>query len=217
VTDFQALRAFVEAGGTLYCSYDGLAVDGFEELFGVDIVCSSVPQGDAWSLHVPGRESPLSGPLPSPISPLHVKRHLSVSARSAKGMSSSLLVNEYGQGHAVLVTIPFEFCLAMTPYAFEHGCQPYHEVYSFVGKLAGIKGMQAEANPAVETREFSSGARRVIVLANHEPHVHTVSVIVPGGAAQRAWSWRRNAPVRLEEGVLRLKLGPSEGDIVEIT
>ncbi|MGE5587597.1 MAG: beta-galactosidase [Clostridia bacterium] len=217
VTDFAALKAFVGAGGTLYCSYDGLAVDGLEELFGVDIACSSIPRGDTWSVEVPGCGRALSGPLPKPIPALLARKHLGVSARSGKGLISSLAVNEYGRGHAVLVTLPFELYLATTPYVFEHGCQPCHAVYSFVGRLAGIRSAQMEANPAVETREFSSPGRRVIVVVNHEPRGQTVSIAVPEGARQQpAWSWRQNAPVQSDEGVLRLTLGPSEGDIVEM-
>ena len=216
VTDFAALKAFVGAGGTLYCSYDGLAVDGLEELFGAGIACSSVPQGDSWSVDAPGCECALQGPLPKPTPALLARKHLSLSARRGDGLNSGLVVNEYGQGHAVLVTLPFELYLATTPYAFEHGRHPYHAIYSYVASLAGIRGAQIEPNPAVEIREFASPERRALVVVNHDPQGQTVRIAVPQGGGRPAWSWRLNAPLPSDDGVLRLTLGPSEGDIVEM-
>jgi beta-galactosidase len=45
ISDFTLLREFVESGGTLYCSYDGVAIDGMEEVFGISILHVSVPAG----------------------------------------------------------------------------------------------------------------------------------------------------------------------------
>ncbi|MBC7083389.1 MAG: beta-galactosidase [Bacillota bacterium] len=215
VTDFAALRAFAEAGGTLYCSYDGLAVDGMEDLFGASVTCASTPQGDVWSVGVPGCERTPAGPLPKPTPALLARKHLSLSAYG-DSLNSGFIVNQYGRGHSLLVTLPFELYLATTPYAFEQAQHPYHEVYSYVASLAGIRSAHVEPNPAVEVREFASPDRRALVVVNHDPRQQTVRIAIPQAGGRPAWSWRRNAPLPSNDGTLRLTLGPSEGDIVEI-
>lgn len=222
VTDFAALKAFVEAGGTLYCSYDGLAVDGLGELFRVGVVSSSVPQGDTWSLSLPGSGPVLSGPLPKPVPPILARKHLAVSGCSedANGSGRGIVVSEYGQGHAVLVTMPFELYLATTPYAFEDESQPYHAVYSLVGKLAGLPdgAHVCDRGPDVEVKEFVSAERRAIVAVNHGRQQQAVRIRVSAENARRrpAWSWRQERPISAAGGALELALGPSEGDIVEL-
>ncbi|MGE5571826.1 MAG: cellulase family glycosylhydrolase [Bacteroidota bacterium] len=215
VSDFAALRAFVESGGTLYCSYDGLAVDGMDDLFGASVTCASTPQGDVWSVDVPGCERTLVGPLPKPTPALLARKHLSLSARG-DSLNPGFVVNEYGRGHALLVTLPFELYLATTPYAFEQAQHPYHAVYSYVASLAGIKGALIDPNPAVEVREFASPDRRTLVVVNHDPRGQTVHIAVPQAGGRSAWSWRRNVPLPSDDGALWLTFGPSEGDIVEM-
>ncbi|MGE5594028.1 MAG: cellulase family glycosylhydrolase [Betaproteobacteria bacterium] len=221
VTDFAALKAFVQAGGTLYCSYDGIAVDGLEELFCVSVVSSSIPRDDTWFLGLPGGDGALTGPLPKPVPAILARRHLTVSARSGNGrdLNHSIVTSEYGRGHAVLVTMPFELYLATTPYAFEDGSQPYHAVYSFVGSLAGLaeSAHVSDPGPDVEVKEFASAERKAIVAVNHGQREQMVRIRVSEGTRrQPAWSWRQESPISAAGGAFELALGPSQGDIVEL-
>ncbi|MDI7246108.1 MAG: cellulase family glycosylhydrolase [Bacillota bacterium] len=246
VSDFAALRAFVESGGTLYCSYDGLAVDGMEDLFGASIIGSSLPREDTWTVEMPGamaagapppaREAPgpehgggreriaVSGPVPRPAPALLGRKHLNIVGRGTDGAPSdrelrrSLITYEYGRGKTVFVAFPLELYLAMTPYAFEAGQDPYHDIYAHVARLGGIQGIQQQHSPAVEVREFASPERKAFVVVNHEPSEQAVRIAIPAEDARRcAWSWRRNAPLPSDYGALQLTLGPSEGDIVEMS
>jgi len=57
ISDFAHLQGFVKSGGTLYCSYDGIAISEMEEVFGTTILHASVPQGDEWAVKFLGSSS----------------------------------------------------------------------------------------------------------------------------------------------------------------
>ncbi len=215
ISDFTLLREFVESGGTLYCSYDGIAIDGMEEVFGMTILHAGVPPGNNWAVKVPRLKQPLSGPLPEPLGLSRRKRLNFASAIGGTCDCREVIVNRYGEGHAIFIGFPFELYLATTPYVFEQ--DEYYEIYSLVAKTAGLDVAWKGRNPAIEVRRFTGPGRNVFVVVNHEPQEQVVSIPVPadteGGSAR---SWKRKAGIEITDDMLSFALGPSEGDLIEI-
>ncbi len=215
ISDFAHLRDFVKSGGTLYCSYDGVAVSGMEEVFGMTVFHASAPQGNEWIVEVPGRKTPLSGPIPEQLG-LARRKHLNFACSTGSICDSQgVVVNRYGEGHAIFVGFPLELYLAMTPYVFDKDA--YYEIYSLVAKTAGLDVAWKDPNPVIEVRRFTSPERDAFVVVNHEPQEHLVNISVPDDIGRRsARSWRHRTETEVKDGKISLVLGPSEGDIVEI-
>jgi beta-galactosidase len=215
ISDFTLLREFVESGGTLYCSYDGVAVDGMEEVFGISILHASVPQGSEWTVKVPGLEAPLRGPLPAPPG-LARRKHLnfSIAAQGTPGCRE-VIVNRYGKGNAIFIGFPLELCLATTPHILDEDA--YYEIYSLVARTAGLDVEWKGSNPAIEVRRFTAPGRDVFVVVNHEPKEQVVNIGVPANTGDGlARSWRHEAGIEIKDGKISFVLGPSEGDLIEI-
>lgn len=215
ISDFAYLQDFVKSGGTLYCSYDGIAISGMEEVFGTTILHASVPQGDEWAVKVPGLEQPLSGLVPEPLG-LARRKHLNfASATGGIGGCQDVTVNRYGQGHAIFVGFPFELYLATTPYVFDQ--DEYWEIYSLIAKTAGLDVEWKGRNPAIEVRRFTGPGRDVFVVVNHEPEEQVVNIPLPADARSGSVrSWRDLSGIEISDGMLSFALGPSEGDLIEI-
>jgi endo-1,4-beta-mannosidase len=217
VSDFAVLKELVKSGGTLYASYDGFAIDGMEEVFGASILHASVPSGSKWTVKVPGLIKPLSGPFPTPLN-LSRRKHLNfagaVATRGRTG-NEEIVVNRYGEGHAILVGFPLELYLSMTPYIFEQDA--YYELYSFVARTAAVREERKDRNPAIEVREFTGSGRDVFVVVNHKPSEQVVKIPVSANAkSSSAKSWRRKAEIDVADGEVSFTLEPSEGDVIEI-
>ena len=221
VSDFAILKEFVKSGGTLYASFDGFAIDGMDEVFGVPILHASAPSGSKWTVKVPGLIKPLSGSFPTPLN-LSRRKHLNFAgAASTCGRTGDeeIFVNRYGKGHAILVGFPLELYLATTPYIFEQDA--YYEVYSFVARTAAIREEWKGRNPAIEVREYTAPGRNVFVVVNHEPSEQVVKISMPAnvpanGKSSSARSWRRKADIDVIDGEISFTLGPSEGDVIEM-
>lgn len=148
VSQWVSLRDYVRAGGVLYCSYDGAALPGMEEVFGVS------PE-DAIPFVPPGRKRLLFS--------LAGARVL-----SRIGDEPVLTVHECGAGRALFLSFPLELALSYVPDAFGAGADAAAD--------SGLDAI-VDAGAGVGTA-FSAIYRQAVLLAELGRHAGSLRPVI---------------------------------------
>ncbi|TDA69965.1 MAG: hypothetical protein D9V47_04075 [Clostridia bacterium] len=171
---WRRLEAFVRAGGVLYLSYAGLAVEGLAETFGVQLVGREVRKGEIVLRQEGGPDLSL-GPARFPslrIRPVEAKV-LAVEA----GGPPIFCRHSLGKGRAFLLTYPLEAGLAG-----RGELHPAFSLYRHLAREAGLVEGEDDWQPCLtETRLFLPEAAEErearagwLVAVNHGQSAATV-------------------------------------------
>ncbi len=175
--DWMRLQAWVKAGGTLYLSHGGAYLADFRELFGLRIVDRVETPTGPQRLTIDGATSEFLIPDAKAADLLLNTGGATVHAADHNGpVLSEHLV---GTGRAWF-----------SRYPIEHGCRrldPLPEaavaLYRRLRDAAGIAPLAVETPPGVEAVAMRDGARRLIIVVNHNRAQAQVRVGVAGWRA----------------------------------
>ncbi|ADL69415.1 Beta-galactosidase trimerisation domain protein [Thermoanaerobacterium thermosaccharolyticum DSM 571] len=163
---WMRIMDYVKSGGTLYASYDGISVDGFDELFGIETQYSIVPKGDSVSIYLEERGLKLK------YDTLKFNKRLiakpttcSVIGYDNEG-NPAVVMNKFGKGNAVLVTYPVELYLSYMPDVYKD--DKTYEIYKFTEDLSRIKPKIEVESPFIEVKEFEYKGKKLVIFINHE-------------------------------------------------
>lgn len=157
---------FVKNGGTLYASYDGISVEGFDEVFGVDTQYSMVPRESTVSIYAEDHKIKLN------YNALKFNKRLIVKPTTGHVIGNdnegnpAIVVNKYGKGNAILVTYPVELYLSYMPDVYKD--DKTYMIYKHAKDLAEIKSKITVESPYVEVKEFDYKGKELVMLINHE-------------------------------------------------
>lgn len=157
---------FVKNGGTLYASYDGISVEGFDEVFGVKTLYSMVPKNEAVLLHCGEFEINLN------YKALKFNKRLIVKPTTGRIIANddesnpAIVVNKYGKGNAVLITYPVELYLSYMPDVYKD--DKTYMIYKYAEDLAEIKSKISIESPYIEVKVFDYKDKELAMLINHE-------------------------------------------------
>lgn len=209
VRTWRRLADWVAAGGTLYASYDGLALPGMEEVFGLRVEDAYPREADAdapWALQP---EDGDDGAAPWARYRGLGRKRLRVAPAGARVVARlagepAVLVHRYGAGHAFFVTDPVEAILAATPGAYRRDAS--HRLYALAAAAAGVEPRWATGHPDVEARGLATGAGEAVLLVSHAPEDEVVVLRppadLPPGARlvdlESGEEWPAAAPARVE-------------------
>jgi hypothetical protein len=164
---WSELLARVEAGSTLYVSFDNVVLAGLEVDFGVKVLTRS--RRDAPG-HFTFKDDARSLPLASAI-------HLQLEAGRATVLATEPDGNPaftcctFGRGCIFLLTTPIESTLATTPGAFQTG--PYVDAWRIYARIFDVvtpRRVWRKTSPMIAITEHPQDERRrVVVLINHHP------------------------------------------------
>jgi endo-1,4-beta-mannosidase len=220
---WEAARAYVNQGGTLYASLCAdAAIPGMADLFGASL-----------SDHVPVEEVVIK--LVKPFGNLAVgtefhyradastMRHwpatldvTSGAVIAADGSGRPAIVsNTYGRGKTLLSAYPLESYLAIQPAAFESP-ESTHRIYRALAEWAGIQSAFSTSDPSVEVAGLTAGERGYAVLANHSPEQKQIIVISNLPLKEVVWiKTNGKQPLPLFEHAWRIDIPAYDGTIVE--
>lgn len=163
---WMKIMDFVRDGGTLYTSYDGLSIDGFDELFGIETQYSIVPKDDIASIYINNNENKLSYSTNGSSKKLTIKpKTCDIIGYDDEGCPA-IVTNRFGKGKAVLVTYPIELYLSYMPDVYK-GDKTY-EIYKFAKGLSTIKTKIEAKSPFIEVKEFDYRGKDFVLFINHE-------------------------------------------------
>ena len=160
------IKEFVKEGGTLYLSYDGIAVEGLEEVFGIKIDYFMVPEEEFVEIE----STNLSVKLKYKALPLIKRLILKAKEGEVFGVdrkgNPSIVVNKYGKGRAVFVAYPIELYLSYMPNVYKK--DQSFKIYRLLKELAGIKYRLEIDSPYLEVKEFHIEEEVLVFIINHE-------------------------------------------------
>lgn len=172
---WQRVIDFVADGGTVLASYNGVAFNGMDELFGFKRnVCakhssgpisvlptSSLPNMDDFNINNQG--------LPR----LYVSQEFAALARSEDG-HPLVTYSPYGEGNAIFITIPLELALAQEPEVLER--VEAYKLYHHAGSLADLSSPFITEYPGIEHARFIYDDRKMLIVINHTRQARTLSL-----------------------------------------
>ena len=219
---WEAARAYVEQGGTLYASLCAdAAIPGMADLFGASL-----------SDHVPALEALIRlvkpfGSLPSGTE-FHLRASSTIKHWPATLYVSSgtviaeddagrpaLVSNQFGQGRTLVSAYPLESCLAVQPAAFE-GDESTHLLYRALAEWAGIRPVFSTDVPGVEIAGLTAGARGYAILANHGPQQKQITVVSKLDLKEvNQITYQGRQLLALQERAWRMEIPAYDGAIVE--
>lgn len=169
---WKKLVEFVSDGGSLYCSYNGVAFPELEDLFGIDIVSQAFP------LEVEDFQLKSKNVMINYHTTLD--KVIDVEAQEErviawnKNNRPAVVKNHYNKGLTVFVTHPIEYYLSFMP-----GAAQSNKSYLFY-KIAGgmIKNSIEYENQFVESKLFHKEDVKYLILANLENKASTFVVNV---------------------------------------
>lgn len=165
VDQWHRVEEFVENGGTIYTSYDGMAVEGFDNVFGVETQYFMVPRGKYVNINFEKLGSRLS------YDALKYNKRLICSTNhgEAEGFDDdgnpAIIVNRYGKGRAVLVTYPVELYLSYMPDVYRN--DETYKIYKLAKQLSGVHNNFELDSPFVETKSMKCGSDDFVLVINH--------------------------------------------------
>ena len=214
-SDWRRLAKFVEDGGTLYMSYDGVALEGMGDVFGID-VRYPVNEGEGTLLRLC---------RPETVDNPEADRTLPVSNRTGRRMiaepenamalwsrddaSPAVTAAKFGHGRAVFCDFPLELSLSYEPDAYQRGV--YEEIYKDAVSLSKWQEPAWTDSPdASATVLKSKGDDRWLVLVNFSHEPRNVAVWWPGATSVTAIA--TGEEFRCDsEGRFRVSLRSNEG------
>lgn len=188
---------YVKSGGTLYASYDGIAVEGFDEVFGIETQYSMVPKDNIASIYIEDRKIKLN------YSTLKFNKHLIVKPTTCSVIgydnegNPAVVINKFGKGSAVLVTYPVELYLSYMPDVYK-GDKTY-EIYKLAKKCSNMEFKIESGSPFVEAKEFEYKGKKLVVFINHED----IDVKVEANISGRVKDLISNKEIDLENFVIK--------------
>jgi beta-galactosidase len=220
---WEAARAYVDQGGTLYASLCAdAAIPGMGRLFGATL-----------SDHAPAEDVLLT--LVKPFGSLPVGSEFRFRADASSGRywpatldvttgtviavdgygRPALVANTCGRGKTLLGAYPLESYLAVQPAAFE-GPESTHLLYRALAEWAGIQPMFSTDVPGVEAAGLTASRRGYAVLANHGPEPKQVTIVsnLSLKEVNRIISHGRQ-PLSLQDRAWRMEIPAYDGAIVE--
>ncbi|MGB9780934.1 beta-galactosidase trimerization domain-containing protein [Caldanaerobacter sp.] len=160
------IKEFVKQGGTLYLSYDGIAVEDLEEVFGVKIDYFMVPREEFVEIE----STNLATKFRYKALPFNKRLILKVKEGEVFGVDKegnpSIVVNKYGKGNAVFVAYPIELYLSYMPDVYKK--DQSFKIYKLLKELADIKYQLEVNSPYLEIKEFHNEENVLFLIINHE-------------------------------------------------
>ncbi|MEQ6360426.1 beta-galactosidase trimerization domain-containing protein [Thermoanaerobacter thermohydrosulfuricus] len=163
---------FVKNGGTLYVSYDGISLEGFDEVFGVKTQYSMVPKNETVSMHCEELGIDLN------YKALKFNKRLIAKPTTGRVIANddennpAIVINKYGKGNAILVTYPIELYLSYMPDVYK--TDRSYLIYKYAKELSGIEYNVKVESPYIEVKEFDYGRKTLVFFINHEDiDIHT--------------------------------------------
>lgn len=188
---------YIKSGGTLYASYDGIAVEGFDEVFGIETQYSMVPKDNIASIYIEDRKIKLN------YSTLKFNKHLIVKPTTCSVIgydnegNPAVVINKFGKGNAVLVTYPVELYLSYMPDVYKD--DKTYEIYKLAKELSNINPKIEAGSPFVEAKEFEYKGEKLVVFINHED----IDVKVEANISGRVKDLISNKEIDLENFVIK--------------
>jgi endo-1,4-beta-mannosidase len=203
--DWNRLARFVEGGGTLYMSYDGAALDGMGDLFGVEVRYPII-EGDGRSIEIRGveaRDGAFSGCSGKLYLTHATGRRLVVEPRDAQvlwehmcsqeGLSGdnqcgghverepAIVAASRGRGHAILCDFALELALS-DDYGVYERMRP-EEVYRAAAELSGWREPVWTDSPDVSAtlmKKEGPGSDEIVLLVNYSCQPREVQIYTHG-------------------------------------
>jgi beta-galactosidase len=169
---WKKLVEFVSEGGSLYCSYNGVAFPELEDLFGIDIVSQAFPsEVEDFQLK---SENVIINYRTTPDKVIDVEAQDERVIAWNKNNRPVVVKNYYNKGLTVFVTHPIEYYLSFMP-----GVAQSNKSYLFY-KIAGgmIKNSIEYENQFVESKLFYKEDVKYLILANLENKASTFVINV---------------------------------------
>lgn len=210
---WPALKAFVQAGGTLLFSHGGGDLPSVAAgLFGIEFLGDGGPR-ETLSCRV--AQVSLLGALESFDAVLSLPHFAQVSAQGATVVATDaaglplLTVHQVGQGRAVFIAAPLERAIAQgdpwaSPPAVLHLLR---EVYSAAARIAGCGAPFSCDTPEVEVTVLAGETDDVLLLINHSTEKLTATLTAVQEVAEIT-DVAGGKPVRVGSTSFGVPLGP---------
>ncbi len=220
---WEAARAFVDQGGTLYASLCAdAAIPGMADLFGARLSDHALAEEVLLKLVVPFGSLAAGTEFRFRADPSSVKfwpATLDVTTGTVIALDGAgrpaLVSNVRGRGKTLLSAYPLESYLAVFPAAFE-GLESTYRLYRALAEWAGIQPMFSTNIPGIEVAGLVASGRGYAVLANHQPEQKQVNVVsnLSLKEVDQITSHGRQ-PLSLQDHAWRMDIPAYDGAIVE--
>lgn len=166
VDQWHRVMKFVEEGGTLYASYDGMAVEGFDEVFGVETQYFMVPKDKEVLITSKTLDMKLS------YEALKFNKRLICKTTTGDAIgfdnegNPAIIMNRYGKGSTLLLTYPVELYLSYMPDVYKK--DKTYEIYSLAKRLGNIQYEFEVDSPFVEVKMVDYKQDNIALVINHE-------------------------------------------------
>lgn len=166
-SDWRKLLRYVGEGGFLYASYHGVAANELETIFGIEPEFRvEVEARDVYLRSTGVKKLPDEIYLRSvPSRSLRITEKGEVWMRDDKG-EAGLTFYSHGKGGSFFCTYPLELYLSYMPEVYT-GSQA-HRIYEEVARMAGVSATLASGLPQVESKIYSHGNIKYLLLINHQ-------------------------------------------------
>jgi beta-galactosidase len=185
---WKKVEQYVADGGNIYCSYNGVAFPGLNELFGIEAITQLSPP-EMLTLHLDQTNVTLSYSTVSSKVMLAAEYGGESLARDQDN-NPAIIRNKYGEGTTLFVAYPIEYYLSFMLNAAQ--TNDSYQLYKIAGQ--NIQSSIEYGNPFVESKLFYGKQEKYVVLVNHSntPTTCSFKINVPHSPPQRI-SPRSNA------------------------
>ena len=223
-TDFwEKAKAYVENGGFLYASLAAdAAIPHVESIFGARLVdkntasditmtvvrpFASLKKGDTFHFTIPASNNRYFGS--------YVELMGGTVIATDQDGRPALVAHTLGKGKTLVCAYPIESYLAAVPSVFDRP-EHTHEIYRAFMEWAGLQPLFRTGESSVEAAALSGAQSRYVVLVNHSPKGHEVTVTsaVPIGAL-RVITPQGPQPIQATGATWKMKLEPYDAAVVE--
>jgi len=223
-TDFWGkVKTYVENGGFLYASVAAdAAIPNMESIFGARLLdkntasdititvvtpFASLKKGDTFHFTIGGADN------------RHFGSYLEVMGGTVIATDQdgrpALVANSLEKGKTLLSAYPIESYLAAVPSVFDKP-EHTHAIYQAFMEWTGLKPLFRTDQPSVEATALQGRQSRYVVLVNHSPNGHEVTVTsaVPI-TALRVITPEGPQPIQASGATWKMKLAPHDAAVVE--
>jgi len=212
-SDWRRLTKFVEDGGTLYLSYNGVALEGMGDVFGIDVRYPT-NEGEGTLLRL-CRPEAVDTMLPIVN---RTGRRMVIDPAGAMALwtrddgSFAVVAAKFGRGTAVFCDFPLELSISYEPNIYQRGA--YEEVYKDVVSLSEWQEPAWTDSPDVGATVLQSNTGdRLLVLVNFSHELRNVDVWWPGSTTVEVVT-RKDELECDSDGRFRFPLPSNEGVIL---